>query len=116
MKSIITSREKLEESFKKAGLDLLQREKVGDYELFIGDGFSNSPHFRWQNFGVNPGEFPTGMFVTFWWLGKDVGSTVKLHIGRPMFMEPSEFMREWRVNAARKDANKALKKLRSRVH
>jgi hypothetical protein len=55
------------------------------------------------------------MFVTFWWLGKDVGSTVKLHIGRPMFMNLSEFRREARVNAARKDAKAALKRLK-RAH
>ncbi len=116
MKAIITSREKLAESFKKSGLELLQREKVGDYELFIGDGFSSAPHFRWRHFGVEPEEFPSGMFVTFWWLGKDVGSTVKLHIGRPMFMKLTEFRRQARVNAARADANKALKKLKSRAH
>jgi hypothetical protein len=115
MKSIITSREKLEESFKRAGLDLLPRERAGNYELFIGDGFSSAPHFQWQRFGVEPGEFPAGMFVTFWWLGKDVGSTVKLHIGRPMFMNLSEFRREARVNAARKDAKAALKRLK-RAH
>lgn len=109
---MITSKEKLEESFRGVGLQPLSRERAGDYVLFIGDGFSQSPHIKWQRFGIEPGEFPAGMFVTFWWLGKDVGSTVKLHIGRPLFMSPSEFRQESRVKAARKDAKDALKKLR----
>lgn len=106
------SREKLEESFRNAGLELIAREKVGDYVLFMGDGFSQSPHIKWRRFGVDPGDFPAGMFVTFWWLGKDVGDTVKLHIGRPAFFDLTEFRKNERLNAARKDAKNALKKLR----
>lgn len=109
---MITSKEKMEESFRNAGLELISRETVGDYVLFLGDGFSSAPHFKWQRFGVDPGEFPAGMFITFWWLGKDTGDTVKLHIGRPLFMAPTELKRDRRISAARKDAKAALKKLR----
>lgn len=108
---MITSKEKMEQSFRSAGLQPISREKAGDYVLFMGDGFSSAPHLKWQRFGIDPGEFPAGMFVTFWWLGKDVGDTVKLHLGRPLFMSPSEFKQEWRIKAARKDATAAVKKL-----
>lgn len=109
---MISTKEKMETSFRNAGLEPVSRENIGDYVLFMGDGFSTAPHFKWQRFGIDPGDFPAGMWVTFWWLGKDIGSTVKLHIGRPLFMQPTEFRKEWRINSARKDAKKALKKLR----
>lgn len=102
------TKDEMEVMCRKNGLNPVLREKIGNYDLFVADGFSSSPHFRYQKFGVEPGEFPTGMFVTLWWLGRDE----KNHIGRPMFMEPTEFKLEWRINAARKDAKKALKKLR----
>lgn len=107
-----TTKEQMEKSFRDAGLEPVSREAVGDYILFMGDGFSTAPHFKWQRFGIEPGAFPAGMFVTFWWIGKDVGDTVKLHLGRPIFMHMSEFKKEWRINAARKDAKRAIKKLR----
>lgn len=98
----------LETAFQNGGLRPVAREKMGNYDLFIGDGFSSPPHFRYQRFGIDPGDFPAGMYVTFWWLGKDE----KLHIGRPMFLEPTEIDLGARLNAARADAKKALKKLR----
>lgn len=107
-----TTKDKMEQSFRNAGLEPVSRETIGDYILFMGDGFSTAPHFKWQRFGIEPGDFAAGMYVTFWWLGKDVGDTVKLHIGRPLFMYPTEFNRQQRINSARKDAKKALKKLR----
>jgi hypothetical protein len=102
------NKEKLETVFKEANLRPVAREKMGDYDLFIGDGFSNSPHLRYQRFGVEPDEFPAGMFVTFWWLGRGE----KLHVGRPLFMKLSETSLDARLNAARKDAEAAVKKLR----
>src|SRR5512146_2248451 len=110
------TREKLAEAFEKSGLRLISREAVDDYELFIGDGFSSAPHLRWQRFGVEPDDFPAGMFVTFWWLGRAQGDDVKLHIGRPVFMEPTELIPLARINAAKADARKALTKLKVRHH
>ncbi len=101
-------KDKLEKSFREAGTAPMLREKMGNYDLFIADGFSNPPHLSYQRFGIEPNEFPAGMYVTFWFLGKDE----HLHIGRPMFFHIDEFKLERRLNAARKDAKQALKKLR----
>lgn len=106
-----TNKDLLATTFQNVGLKLVGRERMGDYELFLADGMSHAPHLRWQRFGVEPDEFPAGMFVTFWWLGRGE----KLHIGRPLFLKLDQYERDWRLNAARADATKALKKLKLRT-
>ena len=107
-----TTKDDLGKTFEDVGLKPVLRERIGDgsYELFVADGFSHSPHLRWQRMGVEPGEFQAGMFVTVWWLGRDE----ELHVGRPLFMDIGQHELGWRLNAAREDARHALKKLKLR--
>ena len=107
------NKDELEKMWRKSGGAPVSREQVGDYDLYFADGFSNAPHLSFQyKFGIEPGEFPLGMFVTLWWLGKGE----KLHVGRPLFFEPDQTNKDARINAARDDAMRALQKLKLRTH
>ena len=84
-------KDQIEKAFRAGGAAPVLREKMGPYDLFMADsGLSHPPHFRFQRFGIEPGDFPRGMFATIWWLGMDE----KLLIGRPMFFEPTELDRK----------------------
>lgn len=100
-------KDQLERSFRKGGTAPVLREPMGDYDLFVSDGFSRPPHLNFQRFGIEPDEFPHGMFVTIWWLGKGE----KLFFGQPLFMEVTEFRQGARINAARHTAQKFLASL-----
>jgi hypothetical protein len=102
------NKEKLERIFGAVGLQPVSREKAGDYEIFFGEGFSPAPHLRWQQRGeIEPGEFPNGAFVTFWWIGKDE----TLFFGRPLFFDAIDTFQTTRLATARKDALGRLKKV-----
>lgn len=57
------------------------REKMGEYDLYISEGKSSPPHLSAQTLGIKPDDFKHGMYVTFYWLGRDE----KLHFGSPSF-------------------------------
>lgn len=106
------NKDKLEEIFRKGGAKPVTREKIGDYDLYIGDGFSMSPHTIYRRFGVDAEDFPRGMYVTWWWLGKDEN----LDTGQPLFFDMNhdpdyswESKKQARVNAAKKTAREFLK-------
>lgn len=96
----------IETMFRKAGLSPVSRETIGDYNLFIGDGFSRPPHSYFQRFDIEPDDFPEGMYVTFWWLGADE----RLLRGSPLFIKPTEDQLFKRINAARQDAMDSIAK------
>lgn len=105
------NKEKIEEIFRKGGVSPAERRSYGDFNVFIGDGFSLMPHNAYRRFGVDPDEFPSGMYVTWWWIGKDE----KLDVGRPLFfsaMHNPEYSaadkKTARINAALKDAEKFM--------
>ena len=107
------NKEKLEDIFRKGGVKPVKREKLGDYDVFIGDGFSLCPHKPYQRFGVEPMEYPRGMYVTWWWLGKDEN----LDVGQPLFFDvlhnpeySGDDKKRARVNRALKEANDFLKR------
>lgn len=77
------NKEKMEHVFREAGVTPALRQNAGDYDIFVGDGFSLMPHRLYRRFGVEPTEFPKGMYVTWWWVGKDE----KLDVGRPLFFD-----------------------------
>lgn len=101
------NKDKIETMFRRAGLVPEKREKVGDYEVFIGDGFSAPPHHAYTRFGVGPDEFSFGCYVTFWWVAKDE----KLDTGHPLFFDAfhnpeydTATKKQARINSALKDA------------
>jgi hypothetical protein len=109
------NKDDIERAFRAGGTAPTLREKMGEYDLFIADGFSRSPHLSFQRFGIEPDEFPSGMYVTFWWLGRGE----KLHIGRPLFFDAADFdsmNKDGRLNSARDDAKRTVKNLKSKAH
>lgn len=109
---------KIEGICNAAQLRLERRQRVGEFELFIADGVSKPPHFRYQRFGVEPTEFPDGCFVTMSWLMKGED---QLFIAWPTFFEKNHdpFLtdaarKRARINRAIKDAQEHLE-ARSRV-
>ena len=101
------NKETVEKFFRSIGVVPEKRERIGDYELYIGDGVSSPPHDRHRKSGVGPDDYPGGMYVTWWWLGKDE----KLDVGQPLFNEllhnpelgPADKKRA-RINSAREAA------------
>lgn len=108
----------LERICRNAGMRPEKRESIGDYEVFVADGFSSIPAITMQRFGVEPGQFPNGAYVTLWWLGKGED----LLVGLPCIFDahhdlhlPSDARKPARINRAMQDAEKfaaALKKER----
>ena len=101
------NKDKVEAIFRAAGLKPEERERVGDYNVFLADGFSLPPHYKVARFGVQPHDFPKGCYVTFWWAGRDE----KLHAGRPLMFDALhnpgydlETRKKARLTAALKDA------------
>jgi hypothetical protein len=104
-----TTKEQVEKVFRSVGVKPVLRENLQGYDFFVGDGFSRPPHFRWQSrMEIQPGEYPMGAYVTFWWLGKDE----KLLIGHPLFFDWMEVNQTARIAAARNDALKEIKRRR----
>lgn len=106
------NKEKIEKVFREAGVKPVSRERLADYDLYIGDGFSLPPHSSHNKFGVEPTDFPNGMYVTWWWIakGEDGGD---LH---PLFFDVHhnpeyswDDKKTLRVNASRADAENFLK-------
>lgn len=91
-----------------------KRTNIEGAEVFIADGFSSSPHWKYRRLGVEPHEFPLGCFVTFWWaaMGED-----KLDTGQPLFfdaMDANSRNQHARINTAMKEASDFLSR-RKRV-
>lgn len=110
------NKEQMEEIFRKGGVAPAARTSLGDHDVFVGDGFSLAPHRIYRKYGVEATDFPSGMYVTWWWLGKDE----KLDFGRPLFFDafhnpeldgPSK--RKARIAKAIEDAGADLKRMRN---
>ena len=106
------NKDKLEEIFRRGGAKPVSREKLEDFDLYIGDGFSLAPHKHYRRFGVEAEDFPQGMYVTWWWLGKDEN----LDTGQPLFFDMNhdpeyswESKQIARVNTAKNTAREFLK-------
>lgn len=102
------NKEKLERIFRETGAKPVGRYQAGNYNVFIGDGFSMIPHRPYTKFGIDPMDFPNGMYVTWWWIGKDE----KLDIGQPMFFDAFHDMGYSQNEKQRARVNTALKEAR----
>lgn len=94
-------RHKIERMCRNAGMRPEIREKIGNIDLFIADGFSLPPHRWFKKFGVEPEDFPFGMYATLWWVSKKEDH---LDVGQPLFFDKMENSKLARINAARKEA------------
>lgn len=68
------NKDQIEQKFRQAGLIPEDRVKVGNFDVFLGDGFVTPGNFwkfrKFPNF-LSEEEFPFGAYVTLWWVGKD---------------------------------------------
>ena len=98
------NKEKIEKVFRNVGVFPAARETYKNYEIFYGDGFSRAPHKVWQDNGaLEPGDFPNGAQVVFYWVGKDE----RLLAGRPLFFSPL-YSQDLKIKEARQDARKFI--------
>jgi hypothetical protein len=105
------NKDKIEEMARNAGLKPVSREKLEDYDLYIADGFSLSPHTAHNKFGIQPLDFPNGMYVTMWWTAKGEDGGYMHHLFLDAHHDPEyswEDKKIMRINAARDDAKKFL--------
>lgn len=106
------NKDKVEGIFRRMGLVPLVRQKIKDYDVFVGEGyFDRLPE---RDFWPEPKHFPHGVYVTFWWLGRDE----KLLGGRPLFFDKmhdhiivGRARQRSRINSAIKDAENHVKQL-----
>jgi len=84
--------------------------------LLISDGFSLPPHRAYWRFGVGPDEYPSGCYVTFWWLMK---GEERLFVAYPLifdvFHDPEYDVatkKRARINTAVKKAEEFVSQLR----
>lgn len=64
------SKDRIEAMCREARAKPERRLPLRDYELLISDGFSLPPHAAYRRFGVDADEYPSGCYVTLWWLMK----------------------------------------------
>lgn len=60
----------VEDKFRRMGAVPITRDVIGEYNLYIADGYSAPPHLNMQKLGIKPDEFPFGMQVVPYFLGK----------------------------------------------
>lgn len=101
------NKDDMERICRNAGMLPQKRTTMGEYDVFVADGFSELPAIAYRRFGVEPGEFPNGAFVTLWWIGKDE----ELDVGLPLIFDahhdmhlPSDARQPARINRAMQDA------------
>jgi len=112
------NKDKIEQMTSDAGLKPVSREKLGEYDLYIADGFSLCPHQKHNKFGIQPMDFPNGMYVTMWWVGRGEDGGYMHHLFMDAYND-SEYSWEdkkiMRINAARYDAGKFIETLKNHV-
>lgn len=90
-----------------------RRDTIDGVEVFIADGYSARPELKFKKFGVEPGEYSWGCYVTLWWISKDDD----LDVGQPIFfdaMHDPEFdtttKKHARINTALKTATEFIER------
>ena len=114
MKTRKLTKQVLELACRNAGMKPVKRDNINGTSVYVADGFSSPPHYKFRRFGVEPHEFPWGAFVTLWWLERGEG---ELDVGRPMifdaFHDP-EYSKDtkqlMRINSALQDAKEHMQR------
>lgn len=68
------NKDKIETIFRSVGLLPEDRVKVGNFDVFLGDGFISPANFwKFRKFSgfLSEDDFPMGSYVTLWWIGTD---------------------------------------------
>lgn len=94
------------------------KEAVGEYEIYVGDGYSFTPEVTYKRFGAEPGDFTGGAFCTVWFVAQsedffEVGSPALYRTDHNPELDAATKKRA-RINRAMKDA-KSFIQLRKRV-
>lgn len=100
---------KIERICRAAGMRPEKRTNIEGAEVFIADGFSPPPHFKYRKLGLETGDFPYGCYVTFWWAARGED---KLDTGQPLFfdaLDADSRNQHARLNTAVKEATNFLK-------
>lgn len=112
-------KDRIERICRTAGMRPEKRVPFKSYEIFVADGFSLPPHRNFQRFGVEPLDFPSGMYATLWWVSKHED---KLDTGQPIFFDAfhnpeysTETKKQARINTALREAEGFLKR-RAKKH
>lgn len=107
-------KEKIEKMCREAGMKPVERSNFKGYELFVADGFSAPPHWKFRHFGVGPQAYPLGAYFTLWWVSK---GEEKLDAGAMIHCDAlhdpghtKEHKQKLRINTAIKEATDFLEK------
>jgi hypothetical protein len=110
---------RIESICRAAGMRPEGRKTIKGHEVFVADGFSLMPHNAYRRFGVEPDEYPGGMYVTLWWASK---GDEKLDTGQPLFFQANHdpqydaaTKKQARINTAFKTAAEFIER-RRKVH
>lgn len=106
------NRDTVEKMMVGAQMQPAHKEKVGDYEVFVGDGYSFTPEATYKRFGAEPGDFNGGAFCTVWFVARDetffeVGSPALYRTDHNPELDTSS-KRRARINRAMKDAKEFI--------
>lgn len=108
------SKDKIERMCRAAGMKPVERAQFQGHELFIADGFSAPPHWRFRHFGVGPHMYPLGAYMTLWWVSKgeenmDAGAMIHCDaLHDPGYSKKDK--QKLRVNTAVMEATKFLER------
>ena len=115
----MTGKTAIERICRAAGMAPVKRDNIRGAEVFVADGVSMPPHMAYWRFGIEPTEFPQGMYATLWWASK---GDERLDTGQPLFFDakhnpslPVGSKQKARVNAALKSAREFID-LRKKAH
>lgn len=107
------NRAAVERAIEGAQMRPVSKQRVGDYEVYIADGYSAQPHLTYKRFGAEPGEFSFGAYCTIWFVARDEDF---FEVGAPALYEAfhnpeleTGAKQMSRVNTAMKDARAFIK-------
>lgn len=117
------NKDKMEDIFRRVGITPERREKHGNFDVFVADGFvspQNFWKFQWK-FGnlLNAEEFPLGAYLTAWFIAKDDEIIQACPFVCDAFHDTGltlEAKKMARVNTALLGANDELKKRRTSLN
>lgn len=114
------TKDKIERMCRAAGMQPVERANFRGYELFVADGFSAPPHWKFRHFGVGPEAYPFGAYMTLWWISSgeenlDTGAVIHCDAFHDPEYSKADKQR-LRINTAIKEATEFLERRRKAMH